>query len=274
VRVFITGLTGTLGTALARLHHERGDRVWGCARNESRAVEWIRENREVATLFCCDAEALTRLETDAGKMVINRGIDRLYHLAAMKHVDLCEENPDEAITQNVYLTSEVASVCRQFGILFVLASTDKACLPTGVYGATKLLAEKIALREGGAVVRLGNLIGSSGSVFRLWKEALARGERIKLTDPDMTRFFIPVDEAAEFVADSLTAGVVNAPGLMKSVRMGTVALKLTGGVSGKIDFIGSRPGEEVHQRLWPGHSSFDATRWDIDELLREAGVQI
>jgi FlaA1/EpsC-like NDP-sugar epimerase len=300
VRVFITGLTGTLGTALARLHKERGDDVWGCARNESRAVEWLRENKGVATLFCCDASSLVKAKTDPYKLLPS--MDRLYHLAAMKHVDLCEANPWEAYDQNVCLTAQVVWACSTAKVPLVFASSDKACMPTGVYGATKLLGEKIVLREGGAVVRLGNLIGSSGSVFRLWKDALGRGERIRLTNAPMTRYFVPVRKAAEFVADMALPGKLVVPEPMKSAVMGDIAHRVAalGGSPGEKGIVvtGPRPGETMHQWVvapgdrgyceknvrivlcdddlgkFPfGESSEKADRWDVDELLREAGVE-
>lgn len=297
MRVFITGITGTLGTALANLHHSGGDRVWGCARNESKAWEWSRVNPRDITLFVADAFSLTNPHSDCGRLL--HSMDRVYHCAAMKHVDVCEKQPPEACWENVELTDNVSSVCEGAKVPLVFISSDKACLPQGVYGATKLIAERCVLQRGGAVVRLGNLIGSSGSVFKVWKDAVEKGEPIKLTDPDMTRYFIPVEDAARFVADNFVAGVVSIPDPMKAARMGDVARRLLdvcdNWKKNQTEVIGRREGETLHQWLvapgeratrdagavmltgdgetyWHGMTSESAPMWDVDQLLKVAGV--
>lgn len=289
-RIFITGITGTLGTALALFHHERGDQVWGCSRNESRAVEWLREHGRKATLFLASASSLGYDDTDCGRMLSS--MDKVYHCAAMKHVDLCEEQPVAAFNENVILTHIVMMACDKLGVPSVFISSDKACLPQGVYGATKLLGEKIALKFGVSVVRLGNLIGSSGSVFHKWKECLSRGEAVLLTDSSMTRFFLPVKEAAQFIADETIPGRIVAPRML-SASMGVVAKSLAGG---EVKVIGMRPGETVDQYLIApgdrgystskkyileedgenvfhhGVNSLHAARWVTSELLKEVGI--
>lgn len=267
MKVFITGMTGTLGTALAQLHAERGDEVVGCARDEDRCLRWRREhNTTKAVLIIGDARDILAKTTEMGKEL--GSCHRLYHCAALKHVDVCENDPVQAVLQNVNVTSVVAAACREAKVSMVLASSDKAFKPAGVYGATKLIAERIVLREGGAVVRLGNLIGSSGSVFKLWAEAVAKGELIKLTDPCMTRFFLSVREAASFMANDAIPGQMRWPGGMMSARMGDVA----DGVSCADPLVvGLRPGETMHQEIAEGVSSEHALRWNIEELLKESG---
>lgn len=253
MKVFITGLTGTLGTALAQNHRAKGDEVVGCARSEAKAAEWLSEHSGLAQLHICDAKDIYQRD-----MLI--GIDRLYNCAAMKHVDLCERNAEEAVKQNIDLVTTLAADCEISGVEFVHISTDKACLPTSVYGATKLIAENIALGRGGSVVRLGNLIGSSGSVFHLWRQ----GHR-RITDARMTRFFIPTVEAAEFIVNS-TFGFSYPH--MKSVCMGEVAA-----ATGEIfEVIGLRDGETLHQSIVEGVCSSEAEKWDIRELLQRAGL--
>lgn len=293
MRVFITGLSGSLGTALAALHHSRGDTVWGCARSEATAVRWLADHWHLATLYVCDAADLAKRCTDAARLLPS--MDRVYHCAAMKHVDLCEQQPEEATYQNVVLAGLVAGACHDAGVPLVFAGTDKACMPSGVYGATKLIAERITMRLGGAVVRLGNLVGSSGSVFARWREQAARGAAITLTDPDMTRYFIGVDEAARFMADLCRPECVTIPRGMKAVRMGDVARVVSRG--DEVRVIGRRPGESLHQWLISpdeafhadperfvldgegsrchagGISSQDAPPWDVGELLALAGVK-
>lgn len=289
-------MTGTLGGALAKLHHARGDTVFGCARSEEGACRWHRDRADVGTLFVCDVESIAYHGNDLSRVLPT--VQRVYHCAAMKHVDLCEEGPDEAAFQNVRNTSLVAHACDKFGVPLVFASTDKACMPQGVYGATKLIAERTVTRLGGAAVRLGNLVGSSGSVFARWKESLARGEKIKLTDPEMTRYFMGVVEAANFMADESVPGKVVIPHPLKAARMGDVANALAGP---GVDVIGPRPGETRHQWLvapgekvtrhgrkivFGGESSPDhvghcgdglhsgtSERWAVNDLLSLAGVR-
>lgn len=292
MKVFITGITGTLGTALTQLHVERGDTVLGCARNESKAVEWIRQHGKYATFFLCSASSFSFDDTDLHRL--GDSIDLLYHCAAMKHVDLCEEQPLQAFQQNVLITQMVTQWCHTNGVPCTFISSDKASLPTGVYGCTKLLGEKIALKYGAAAVRLGNLIASSGSVFQTWKAQRDRGEPITLTHPDMTRFFIPVREAVRFIADESIPGRVVCPRMM-SATMGQIART----IGSDVKVIGMRPGETVDQYLIApgdrgyfdmkgkkyvleadgrdtfhhGVNSLHAAKWDTQELLREgAGV--
>lgn len=287
MRVFITGITGTLGTAIAKLHHSQGDIVFGCARNESKVVEWLRDNRNIATVFVSDASVLCNNLSDISRLLPS--IDRVYHCAAMKHVDICEQQPMAALCQNVEVTKLVASICNILNVPLVFISSDKACLPQGVYGATKLLAERVALQEGAAVVRLGNLIGSSGSVFHTWKNQKNR-EPIKVTNRNMTRYFIGIEEAAEFTCSKYVGGHVVMPHPMCSIIMGEAAQYFSDIKSAEIVEIGNRPGETLHQWLiaprepcivtgdsivldstgdtkHSGMCSHTAPRWDIDQLL-------
>ncbi len=301
MKVFITGLTGTLGTAIAQLHKERGDAVWGCARSESRAVAWLAANPELALLHLADAGSLATPRSPCGRLLPM--MDRVYHCAAMKHVDLCEAHPAEALQQNVSLSSTLAIACNQAGVALTFISSDKACLPGGVYGLTKLLAERMVVREGGAAVRLGNLIGSSGSVFSLWNAAVAEGKPVKVTDRTMTRYFIGVSDAAEFLVNEVISGKVVIPWPMKVGQMGTLADAIAGDKIPVVE-VGRRPGETKHQWLvspdegynlvactskigsnkilltdshqsnGDGIHSSNGVRWKPVDLLRIAGVAI
>lgn len=257
MNIFITGITGTLGTALAKYHAAQDDAVYGCARSEARAHAWLNRNKGLAKVYLADAGQLADKYSDIGQCL--GSMDRVYHCAAMKHVDLCEEHPYEALLQNVALTQTIAITCKQYGTSLVVISSDKACLPQGVYGATKLLAEKIAIREGAAVVRLGNLIGSSGSVFQLWLEAGFRGDPLKVTDRKMTRYFIPTTEAAKFIATNPVYSAVVIPDPILAIEMGEIAEAMRAHFKWKAGIIeiGKRLGETQHQWLIaPGESYY------------------
>lgn len=285
MRVFITGITGTLGTALALLHRERGDDVLGCARNEGKVVEWLDRRPRVATVLVGCASRLGQYDSDVGRLL--KTVDRVYHCSAMKHVDVCEQMPAEAFYQNVCITGAVVTACERARVPLVFASTDKACLPTGAYGASKLMAEKVVVRHGGTAVRFGNLIGSFGSVFDRWNADAPSGRPVKVTDRLMTRFFMAVWEAAVFMAkagDDGNAGVRVPAGFIRAAEMGRVAdaYARAKGLPG-VEVIGLRPGETAHQWMcapgefpeYPdGLSSMAAERWDVDRLLAEAGVKI
>lgn len=247
MRVFITGLTGTLGTALAKLHAERGDEVVGCARGEANAAAWLREHGHLGKLLIGDAADAGDWQTPVGGALLMS--DRVYHCAAMKHVDLCEANVTEAVHQNVEVTRRVATACARSGTPLVFVSSDKACLPGGVYGATKLIGERLVIGMGGAAVRLGNLLGSSGSVFHVWRRQAEAGGPIKVTDPSMTRYFMRVSDAAAFVADGHVPRQVRMPYGMRAAHLGYMAsaISLKYGVGTEV--VGRRPGETGHQWL-------------------------
>lgn len=290
LKVFITGITGTLGTALAELHLSSGDTVTGCARNAAAIVRWTHNHA---------AEVLHR---DAGDLPAILPVDtaRVYHCAALKHVDVCERDPEAAVRNNLGVMSAVLEACRVVGADLVYAGTDKACCPQNVYAMTKRLAEEMVLARKQFVVRLGNLIGSAGSVIDTWRRCVANGEPLRVTDPTMTRYFIAPRDAAALlarVADcSYCRGRVVVP-KMRSARIGDIATRL----SATVTVVGSRPGEVQHETLMPpgamaeslmfhiggsigdclvlgcgnpyrGLSSETADPWDIDALLQEAAA--
>lgn len=272
MKVFITGITGTLGTALARLHRMRGDAVCGCARNESGVVRWEWTNHD-PWVKARVGDAFDLRDRDG---VLARALatcDRCYHTAAVKHVELCEADPVEAVRENVALTEVVSLACKEAGVDLVLASTDKAFRPEGVYGATKLVAERIVVGRGGSALRMVNLIGSSGSVLHRWAAAAGAGGEVRLTDPDMTRYFMTVDDAARQMADVSGTGVRTVEGV-KAARMGDLAEAVAGRFDKdvRVNVVGPRPGEVTHQWLDEGRCSESAERWDVEELLDQAGI--
>ncbi len=181
----------------------------------------------------------------------------LVHAAALKHVHVCESNPREAIRTNVVGAINTIDAALCCGVRRVLAlSTDKAVEPTSVYGASKLCAEKLFIqvnprtrREAAfSCVRLGNLVGSRGSVTAVFLQQSKRGT-ITVTDPRMTRFWMGLKQAARFVVDCLECmqgGEIFVPKI-PSMRLGDVAQ--TFAKDCKIEYIGIRPGEKLHETL-------------------------
>ena len=138
-----------------------------------------------------------------------RNVDIVFHAAAMKHIDICEENPFDAVKTNVVGTSNIleASIIENIS-KFIFISTDKATNPTSTLGGSKLLAERLTLDASSyvgsgktkfAIVRFGNVIGSRGSVFQIFQKQITNKEPITVTDARMTRFIMSISEAAEMI---------------------------------------------------------------------------
>lgn len=190
--------------------------------------------------------------------------DIVYHAAAYKHVPLMEEQPLEAINNNVLGTEVLACAAQRGGVKrFVLISTDKAVKPVGIMGMTKRMAEGvIQTLNGGSTsfvaVRFGNVLGSDGSVLPLFKWQIDRGGPVTVTDPEASRYFMLVSEAAQLV---LQAGAMGKGGeiffldMGEPVRIGNLAenlIRLSGFEPGKdipVEVIGLRPGERLNEEL-------------------------
>jgi len=191
-------------------------------------------------------------------ILASRGVDIIIHAAAMKQVPAAEYNPSECIHTNVLGAENVVWACLSNRVKKVVAlSTDKACNPVNLYGATKLASDKTFVAANNlagdigtrfSVVRYGNVVGSRGSVAPLFQRLLAKGAtELPITDPRMTRFWITLNEGVEFVLSSLDmmrGGEIFVPKI-PSMKMTDLAEAMAPGLAIKI--VGIRPGEKLHE---------------------------
>ena len=213
-KILITGGTGSLGRALTkRLLAEKVDVIRIFSRNENKQVTMQSEfNDDRLRFLIGDVRDLPRLQRAL------EGIDIVFHTAALKHVPIIEYNPFEAINTNVIGSRNVIEACLSENVDRVVGvGTDKAVSPLNTYGATKLLMEKLFTTASNYLdknkhktkfisLRYGNVLGSSGSVIPKFIQQIKSNQKITITDPEMTRFSITMDEALDFILESTISG--------------------------------------------------------------------
>jgi FlaA1/EpsC-like NDP-sugar epimerase len=216
-----------------------------------------------------------------GRLIDDTRPDVIFHAAAYKHVPMMEEHPSEGVQVNVGGTLAVLEAAVAADVpRFVLVSTDKAVEPTSVMGATKRVAEWLvadAARRTGrpyVSVRFGNVLGSAGSVLPLFQRQLENGEPLTVTDAEMTRYFMTIQEAGWLILD---AAAIGRPGDVLVLDMGepvrimdlaTDLIRLSGRDVDRvpIQITGLRPGEKLHEKLFYEFENVEPT--DVTKILR------
>ena len=214
-------------------------------------------------------------------------VDYVVHAAALKQVDTAEYNPFEYVRTNVQGSQNVVEAAIDAGVQKVVAlSTDKASSPINLYGATKLTSDKLFISANHyaahhasrfAVVRYGNVMGSRGSVVPFFRDLAARGQSLPITDKRMTRFWITLPQAVEFVIDSfdmMNGGELYVPRIPSMRIMDLVEVVAPGAATHE---IGIRPGEKLHEEMIARDDSRRTLRLDdryvVTPVIAEWGYQ-
>jgi UDP-N-acetylglucosamine 4,6-dehydratase len=269
--IMITGGTGSFGRECVKvlLARFQPKRLIIFSRDEMKQYEMQQEfTNPCMRFFLGDVRDSARLKQ------ATRGVDFLIHAAALKQVPAAEYNPMECIKTNVYGAENVISAAIENGVEKVIAlSTDKAANPINLYGATKLVSDKLFVAAnniaGGhktrfAVVRYGNVAGSRGSVVPLFQKLIQQGvTELPITDPEMTRFWITLEQGVDLVLNGfarMQGGEIFVPKI-PSMRITDLAKAMAPGMSLKI--IGIRPGEKLHETMCPADDSH--LTWEFDD---------
>jgi len=267
-RVLITGICGTVGKEIFRqlLEGEPAEIV-GIDNNESELFfldEQCRAHDHV-NLHLCDVRDRANLKART------KGVDIVLHTAALKHVMLCEKSPDDAVRTNIEGLQNVIAAAMEANVERVLfTSSDKAVNPTNVMGTSKLMGERLLTAANArkreqdgpifASTRFGNVLGSRGSVIPLFKQQIADGGPVTLTDPRMTRFIMTLEEASRLVLDSvfLAKGGEVFVTKMPVLRIEDLAHVMIEELAPKhgyapddvdVELIGAKPGEKFYEEL-------------------------
>jgi UDP-N-acetylglucosamine 4,6-dehydratase/5-epimerase len=268
--LLITGGTGSFGQKFikALLAEWQPSRVIVFSRDELKQYEMQQTfNAPCMRYFLGDVRDANRLRQAM------RGVDYVVHAAALKQVPAAEYNPTECIRTNVNGAENVISAAIECGVEKVVAlSTDKAASPINLYGATKLLSDKLFVAANNtvgqrqtrfAVVRYGNVVGSRGSVVPFFRKLLADGaQSLPITDDRMTRFWITLDHGVDFVMkafERMHGGELFVPKI-PSVRIVDLASAMAPDVSQRI--VGIRPGEKLHEMMIARDDSINTLEFD------------
>lgn len=254
--VLITGGTGSFGKRFVATLLRSSDpkRVIVFSRDELKQYEMqqLFPNEPRLRYFIGDVRDYQRLYRAF------HGVDFVVHAAALKQVPAAEYNPFEAVKTNVHGAQNVIEAAIEQGVERIIAlSTDKASSPINLYGATKLVSDKLFIAgnayAGGAktcfsVVRYGNVVGSRGSVVPFFQDRVAGGV-LPITDERMTRFWITLDQGVRFVADSLAGMNGGELFVPKIPSMRIVDLARAMAPDAELEVVGIRPGEKLHEEM-------------------------
>lgn len=274
--ILITGGTGSFGKQFVRtiLKNYNPAKIIIYSRDELKQYEMAQKfNNPCMRYFIGDVRDLPRLNKAM------KGVDFIVHAAALKHVPIAEYNPMECIKTNVMGAQNIIDACIDNNVQNVIAlSTDKAAAPANLYGASKLLSDKLFVAANNltgdhtikfSVVRYGNVLGSRGSVIPYFKNLIADGATsLPITEPNMTRFWITLQEGVNFVLKNfqrMQGGEIFIPKI-PSMKMTEMAKAIAPNLEQEI--IGIRPGEKLHEVMCPVDDSHITIEFDDHYVIK------
>jgi len=262
--VFVTGGGGSIGSELInQIAKYNPKKIINIEINENASYLMELELKRKYPYLDYKTEIASVRDLDKLDMLFDKyKPDILFHAAAHKHVPLMENNPEEAIKNNIFGTKNVAECCLKYKLeSVVLISTDKAVNPTNVMGATKRVCEMIFQKYSEKdsntkfmAVRFGNVLGSNGSVIPIFSKLIEEGKNLTLTHKDIIRYFMTIPEAAQLVIEAATIGkggeilILDMGEPVKIYDLAKNMIKLSGSNVG-IDIVGLRPGEKLFEEL-------------------------
>ncbi len=274
--ILITGGTGSFGKKYTKILLEKykPNKIIIFSRDELKQYEMAQDyNDKCMRYFIGDVRDAQRLQKAM------RGVDYVIHAAALKHVPIAEYNPMECIKTNINGAQNVIDAAIENKVKKIIAlSTDKAANPVNLYGATKLASDKLFVAANNlvgeqdtsfSVVRYGNVVGSRGSVIPYFKKLVAQGAtKLPITDINMTRFFITLDDGVNFVLKNfhrMSGGEIFIPKI-PSMKITDMAKAIAPNLP--FDIIGIRPGEKLHEIMCPSDDSHLTLEFDDHYVIK------
>ncbi|BFH62597.1 polysaccharide biosynthesis protein [Paenibacillus azoreducens] len=255
--ILITGGTGSWGVELVtQLLQKQPKEIRIFSRNESLQVQMHQKIGDPRLKFI-----IGDIRDKAELALACSSVDEVYHLAALKHVPICENQPESALKTNIIGTQNVIDAAIENRVRKVMyVSTDKAANPTNTYGMTKAIGEKLIIYANGrsatkfACFRSGNVLGTTGSVVPLFKQQLKEERDLSVTDPRMTRFFLTLEDAVRILLTSMENSLggeifVAKMAACRITDLAQVLINHSNSKHIKIRYVGIRSGEKLHETL-------------------------
>ncbi|GAB6255516.1 MULTISPECIES: polysaccharide biosynthesis protein [Peribacillus] len=282
--ILVTGGTGSWGYELVRqlLDFEpREIRIF--SRNESNQFTMKQEFDNNPKLHFIIGD----IKEKEALLEACQGVDYIFHLAALKHVPVCEDQPIEALKTNVIGTQnviEAAISCNVHSVVNI--STDKASNPSNFYGLSKAMAERLIIHANTlntktrfVCIRGGNVMGTNGSVIHVFKKQIKEKGKIGITDLNMTRFFLTIQEAIKLVFKATFESVGGEIFVMKMpsckiIDLAEVLIETSGKTNVGVDVLGIRPGEKLHEILLSEYESTTAIAYDDEYYVILPAIHI
>lgn len=283
--VMVTGAAGSIGSELCHQLLYYRPRKLLCVDQDESALFFLEQE------LCqeCESDAVDYCVADVAdshrmrRLISGAEVDIIFHAAAYKHVPMMESNVSEAVRNNVFALASLLDVAEQAGCgSFLMISSDKAVNPTNVMGCTKRVCELIMAAKPGSrmrrvSVRFGNVLGSQGSVIPVLQEQIRSKQRVTVTHPDITRFFMTIPEAVSLVLQAFTVGkdgeilVLEMGRPIRIVELARTLIRLCGKSEDDIEivFTGLRPGEKLHEELF--YDSEAGLTTECEKVMRTSG---